>query len=141
MYIMALESISTAYFINPSDLYVYSESSLGNSKRLPRQRIHTAGKVCLGPRQRNHSWFESHRTHDHILLAQIRDSPNLEGQVTVFVSLRNRMCSLSVFLKKEIWVNRIYSTLTENTWFFFCFIIKLKLFPLRYSLCEFTCTC
>jgi hypothetical protein len=29
---------------------------------------------------------ESGRTHDHILLSQIRDSPNLEGQVPVFIS-------------------------------------------------------
>jgi hypothetical protein len=28
---------------------------------------------------------ESRRTHDHILLSQIRDSPNLEGQVPVFI--------------------------------------------------------
>jgi hypothetical protein len=30
-------------------------------------------------------------THDHILLSQIRDSPNLEGQVFVFISPRNMM--------------------------------------------------
>jgi hypothetical protein len=29
---------------------------------------------------------ESRWTHDHILLPQIRDSPNLEGQVPVFIS-------------------------------------------------------
>jgi hypothetical protein len=47
MYIMALEPISTAYFINPSHwsvcLYVYSLSLLGNGsvkKTLPRKRIH-----------------------------------------------------------------------------------------------------
>jgi hypothetical protein len=33
---------------------------------------------------------EFHETHDHILLSQIRDSPNLEG-VTLFVSPRNRV--------------------------------------------------
>jgi hypothetical protein len=32
---------------------------------------------------------ESRWTHDHILLSQVRDSPNLEGQVTVFISPRN----------------------------------------------------
>jgi hypothetical protein len=31
---------------------------------------------------------------DHILLSQIRDSPNLEGQVPVFISPRNRMARL-----------------------------------------------
>jgi hypothetical protein len=29
---------------------------------------------------------EYRRTHDHILLSQIRDSPNLQGQVPVFIS-------------------------------------------------------
>jgi hypothetical protein len=33
---------------------------------------------------------ESRGTHDHILLSQIRDSPNLEGQVPVFISPSNR---------------------------------------------------
>jgi hypothetical protein len=37
---------------------------------------------------------ESHGTHDHILLSQIRDSPNLEGQVHVFISPRNRVAQL-----------------------------------------------
>jgi hypothetical protein len=34
---------------------------------------------------------ESHRTHDHILLSQIQDSPNLEGQVPVFIPPRSRV--------------------------------------------------
>jgi hypothetical protein len=29
---------------------------------------------------------ESRRTHDHILLSQIQDSPNLEGQVPIYMS-------------------------------------------------------
>jgi hypothetical protein len=33
-------------------------------------------------------------THDHILLSQIRDSPNLEGQVPVFISPTNRVVRL-----------------------------------------------
>jgi hypothetical protein len=37
---------------------------------------------------------ESRRAHDHILLFQIRDSPNLEGQVPVFISSRNRVAQL-----------------------------------------------
>jgi hypothetical protein len=37
---------------------------------------------------------ESRGTHDHILLSQIRDSTNLEGQVPVFISPRNRMAQL-----------------------------------------------
>jgi hypothetical protein len=34
---------------------------------------------------------ESRGTHDHILLFQIRDFPNLEGQVPVFIPPRNRV--------------------------------------------------
>jgi hypothetical protein len=37
---------------------------------------------------------ESCGTHDHILLSQIWDSPNLEGQVPVFTSPRNRVARL-----------------------------------------------
>jgi hypothetical protein len=37
---------------------------------------------------------ESRGTHDHILLSQIRDSPNMEGQVPVFVSSRNTVVQL-----------------------------------------------
>jgi hypothetical protein len=33
-------------------------------------------------------------THDHILLSQIRDPPNLEGQVPVFIFPRNRVAQL-----------------------------------------------
>jgi hypothetical protein len=42
--------------------------------------------VTLGP--------ESHGTHDQILLYQIRYSPNLEGQVPVFISSRNRVAQI-----------------------------------------------
>jgi hypothetical protein len=37
---------------------------------------------------------ESRWTHDHILLSQIRDSLNLDGQVPVFISVRNRVARL-----------------------------------------------
>jgi hypothetical protein len=37
---------------------------------------------------------ESRGTHDHILLSQIRDSTNLEGQVPAFISPRNRVARL-----------------------------------------------
>jgi hypothetical protein len=37
---------------------------------------------------------ESRGTHDHILLSQIRDSPNLEGQIPVFISPRSRVARL-----------------------------------------------
>jgi hypothetical protein len=38
--------------------------------------------------------YESRETHDHFLLSQIRDSPNLEGQVPVFISPRKRVTRL-----------------------------------------------
>jgi hypothetical protein len=37
---------------------------------------------------------ESRETRDHILLSQIRDSSNLEGQVPIFISPRNRVSQL-----------------------------------------------
>jgi hypothetical protein len=37
---------------------------------------------------------ESHGIHGHILLSQIRDSPNLEDQVPVFISPKNRVAWL-----------------------------------------------
>jgi hypothetical protein len=37
---------------------------------------------------------ESYGTHDQILLSQIRDSRNLEGQVPVFISPRNSVAQL-----------------------------------------------
>jgi hypothetical protein len=37
---------------------------------------------------------ESRGTHDHIFLSQIRGSPNLEGQISVFISPRNRVARL-----------------------------------------------
>jgi hypothetical protein len=37
---------------------------------------------------------ESRGTHDHILLSQIRHSPNLEGQIPIFISPRRRVARL-----------------------------------------------
>jgi hypothetical protein len=34
---------------------------------------------------------KSHGIHDHILLSQIWDSPNLEGQVPIFIAPRNKV--------------------------------------------------
>jgi hypothetical protein len=48
--------------------------------------------IAAGPRQRSHSRSES--PGDHFLLFQTRDSPNLEGQVHVFISPRNRVAQL-----------------------------------------------
>jgi hypothetical protein len=46
--------------------------------------------IAAGPRQRGHSWVRVPRTRNRILRPQIRDSPNLEGHVPVFISPRNR---------------------------------------------------
>jgi hypothetical protein len=37
---------------------------------------------------------ESRENHDHILLSQIRDSPNMEGQVPLFIPLRSTVAQL-----------------------------------------------
>jgi hypothetical protein len=37
---------------------------------------------------------DSRETRDHILLSQIRDSHNLEGQIAVFISLKSRVAQL-----------------------------------------------
>jgi hypothetical protein len=50
--------------------------------------------IAAGPRQRSHYQVGVRGTHDHILLFQIRDFPNLEGQVPVFISPRKRMAQL-----------------------------------------------
>jgi hypothetical protein len=49
--------------------------------------------IAADPRQRR---SESRGTHDHILLSQIRGSPDLEGQVSVFISPRNRVARLYI---------------------------------------------
>jgi hypothetical protein len=42
--------------------------------------------IAADPRQCSHLGYESRGTHDHTLLYEIRDSPNLEGQIPVFIS-------------------------------------------------------
>jgi hypothetical protein len=59
----------------------------------------TRGWVCrlqllLDPASAVILRFESRGTDGHILLSQTRDSPNLEGQVPVFISPRNRLAQL-----------------------------------------------
>jgi hypothetical protein len=58
---------------------------------LSDERMGLPFTIAAGPRQRSHS---SRVTRDHILLSQIRDSPNLEVQVRVFISPRNRVAQL-----------------------------------------------
>jgi hypothetical protein len=48
---------------------------------LSDERVGLSFKIAAVPHQRSQSWVQVHRTHDHILLSQIWDSPNLEGQV------------------------------------------------------------
>jgi hypothetical protein len=50
--------------------------------------------IAAGLRQCSHSRVRPHGSHDHILLSQIRDSPNQEGKVSVFISSRNRVAQL-----------------------------------------------
>jgi hypothetical protein len=51
-------------------------------------------KIAAGPRQSSHSQVKFRETRDQILVSPIRDSPNLEGQVPVFISPRNRVARL-----------------------------------------------
>jgi hypothetical protein len=46
--------------------------------------------------------YDSRRTHDHILLSQIRDSPNMEGQVPVFISPRIRVAQLYYATRRKV---------------------------------------
>jgi hypothetical protein len=73
--------------LNPCGHSPYVTSSLmrGWVCRLQLQ-LALASAVILGS--------ESRGTHEHILLYQIRDSSNLEGQVAVFISPRNRVSQL-----------------------------------------------
>jgi hypothetical protein len=50
--------------------------------------------IAAGPHQRSNSRVRAPGTHDHILLPQTRDSPNLDGQVPIFIPLRNRVAQL-----------------------------------------------
>jgi hypothetical protein len=65
--------------------YVISSLTRGWVCRLQLLLAHVS-VVILG--------YESHGTYDHILLSQIRDSPKLEGQVSVFICPRNGLARL-----------------------------------------------
>jgi hypothetical protein len=59
-------------------LYVYDAPSLASGRACRSQLLLVlASAVILGS--------ESRGTHDHILRSQIRDFPNVEGQVPVFI--------------------------------------------------------
>jgi hypothetical protein len=50
--------------------------------------------IAAGPRQRSHSQVRVPRDSWLHLLSQIRNSPNLEDQVPVFISLRKKVTQL-----------------------------------------------
>jgi hypothetical protein len=59
----------------------------------------TRGRVCrlqllLVLASAVNLWYKFRGTHDHILLSHIRDSPNLEGQVPVFISPSDSVAQL-----------------------------------------------
>jgi hypothetical protein len=51
-------------------------------------------QLCWSSPAQSFLGLESRGTRDHILLSQIRDSPNLEDQVPVFISPMNRVAQL-----------------------------------------------
>jgi hypothetical protein len=65
--------------------YVTSSLTSGWVRRLQLLLVLTSAVILRS---------ESCGTYDHILLSQIRDSPNLEGQVPVFISPRSRVALL-----------------------------------------------
>jgi hypothetical protein len=64
--------------------------------------------IAAGPCQRILR-SESRGAHDHILLSQIRDSPNLEGQVPVVISPRNRVARLYPETLGSVFIASSYS--------------------------------
>jgi hypothetical protein len=66
-------------------LYVTSSLMRGWICRLQLMLVLASGVIL---------WSESRSTHDNILLTQIRDTPSLEGQIPVFIFLRNKVAHL-----------------------------------------------
>jgi hypothetical protein len=78
---------SNFFQLNPCGYSPYATSSLTRRWVCRLQLLLVfASIVILGS--------ESRETHDHILLSQTRDSSNLEGQVPVFISPKNRFAQL-----------------------------------------------
>jgi hypothetical protein len=77
-----------------SRIFIFQQNTCSNSPYVTSSM--TRGGVCLlqlllGLAKAVILRSESRGTHDHILLSQIRDTPNLEGQVLLFISPRNRV--------------------------------------------------
>jgi hypothetical protein len=83
-----------------TELYVTSSLTRGQVCRL-QLVLGLASAVVLKS--------DSRGTQDPILLPQIRDSPNLEGQVPVFISPRNRVARLFPLVRVSLFVASYYS--------------------------------
>jgi hypothetical protein len=77
----------------PDFCYCQSVAGLLMWGALSDERTGLSFTIAAGPRQCILG-SESGGTYDHILLSQIRDSPDLERQVPVFISPRNRVAQL-----------------------------------------------
>jgi hypothetical protein len=71
----------TSNYQNVADLLV--------SGAVSDERTSMSFTIDAGPRKHSSSRVQPRGTPDHIVLSQIRDSPNLKGQVPVFISPRN----------------------------------------------------
>jgi hypothetical protein len=71
-----------------------SDSSGFVDVRLPYKRMGLLFGIAAGLASAVIIGSESHRTHDNILLFQIQDSTNLEGQVPIFISPRKKVAQL-----------------------------------------------
>jgi hypothetical protein len=66
---------------------------------------------------------DSRGTHDHILLSQIPNSPNLQGQIPVFLSPRDRVAQIypQISLKCLLLYVNISARITYKTHVFSCY--------------------
>jgi hypothetical protein len=78
----------------PNFYYCHTVAGLLMWGAVSDERTDLSFTIAAGPRHTVLLWFESRGTHDCNLLSQIRDSPNLEGQVHIFTSPRNRVAQL-----------------------------------------------
>jgi hypothetical protein len=72
--------------LRPDFYYCQTVAGLSLWGALCEERMGLPFTVAAGPRQCSLRGSEYRGTRDHILLSQIQDSPNLEGQVPVCIS-------------------------------------------------------